>query len=274
MSMVSRMQDLIIQSYLYGDITESEMDYLIYELPSEYDYYTEDGKEKMQKIKTVIKHPTSKESKEILKSAADAYNSGMNKRADFVAKKIVKDPSRKGVKVSSEVYEKYKKDILKWKTIYKVSEIAVTGLVAVGPIDTVVKAATVTAMTRSNDPVDKATMELLNKMKQKASDLKDKAKDFVRNVKNKVLSKDQIQKGMNQLEIAGAALAKQTDTVKKKLSTKSNTITESTFMMLDDIILENSTFTEKSYSILLEFVEKADFSNPSVFDIIMNYCEV
>lgn len=266
-------QDNIFSAYINSHITESEKDILLSELDLKYSLYSESLKDVGKRIKTVVKNPRSEESKKILNGLADKYNKGMNNRATSVAKKIVKDPTKGGkVQVSPEVYDKYKKDMLKWRSRYKVGEILATGAIAIGPIDTVIKIATVTAMSRSNDPVDKKTMELLNKVKEKALSLKNKVAGLAKRVKGKQISEQELTSQINAADTAAAALAKETDVAKtKKENLKPATVSESVYEKMDTYFTENSV---DKYQVLNMMIEKTNFSEVDMFSVICHYTEI
>lgn len=256
-----------------GLINESEFITLFECLDEKLDVYSESLKDVGRGIKTVVKNPKSEESKKILTGLADKYNASINKRATSVAKKIVKDPTKGGkVQVSPEVYDKYQKDMLKWRTRYKVSEILLTGLIAIGPVDTVIKAATITGMARSNDPVDKKTVELLNKVKEKAASLKNRITGLTKKVKNKELSEQQLSSEISAIDTATKALAKQTDVaIAKKETAKLAMANESVYEKMDKFLMENNCMTDEGYDILNMLIERTDFSQIDMFSVVCHY---
>lgn len=273
------LQDMKLNVYeacLENKISIYERELLLSEIDNKYLLYTESLKDVGKEIKTVVTNPKSEESKKILTSVADKYNKGMNNRATAVAKKIVKDPTKGGtVKVSPEVYDKYKKDMLKWRTTYKVGEILATGAIAIGPIDTVIKIATATAMAHSNDPVDKSTMELLNKLKEKALSVKNKLADIVSKVKGKKLSEQELSSQISAVDTAAAAVAKQTDAVKarKANATPAKAVSESVYKKIDSFIMENSSITDNGYDILNMLIENVDFNEVDMFSAVFHYLD-
>lgn len=273
------LQDMKLNVYeacLENKISIYERELLLSEIDNKYLLYTESLKNVGEEIKTVVTNPKSEESKKILTSVVDKYNKGMNNRATAVAKKIVKDPTKGGtVKVSPEVYDKYKKDMLKWRTTYKVGEILATGAIAIGPIDTVIKIATATAMARSNDPVDKSTMELLNKLKEKALSVKNKLADIVSKVKGKKLSEQELSSQISAVDTAAAAVAKQTDAVKarKANATPAKAVSESVYKKIDSFIMENSSITDNGYDILNMLIENVDFNEVDMFSAVFHYLD-
>lgn len=273
------LQDMKLNVYeacLENKISIYERELLLSEIDNKYLLYTESLKDVGKEIKTVVTNPKSEESKKILTSVVDKYNKGMNNRATAVAKKIVKDPTKGGtVKVSPEVYDKYKKDMLKWRTTYKVGEILATGAIAIGPIDTVIKIATATAMARSNDPVDKSTMELLNKLKEKALSVKNKLADIVSKVKGKKLSEQELSSQISAVDTAAAAVAKQTDAVKarKANATPAKAVSESVYKKIDSFIMENSSITDNGYDILNMLIENVDFNEVDMFSAVFHYLD-
>lgn len=271
------LQDMKLNVYeacLENKISIYERDLLLSELDNKYMLYSESLKEVGKSIKTVVTNPKSEESKKILTDAADKYNQGMNKRATAVASKIVKDPTKGGtIKVSPEVYDKYKKDMLKWRTTYKVGEILATGAIAIGPIDTVIKIATATAMSRSNDPVDKATMELMNKLKDKALAVKNKVADLVNKVRGKKMSEQELSSQLSAVDTATAAVAKQTDAVKarKANATPAKAVSESVYEKMDSIFMENTTVKDNAYEILNMLIEQVDFNEVDMLPVVFHY---
>lgn len=271
------LQDMKLNVYeacLENKISVYERDLLLSELDNKYMLYSESLKEVGKSIKTVVKNPKSEESKKILTDVADKYNQGMNKRATTVASKIVKDPTKGGtVKVSPEVYDKYKKDMLKWRTTYKVGEILATGAIAIGPIDTVIKIATATAMSRSSDPVDKATMELMNKLKDKALAVKNKVADIVNKVRGKKMSEQELSSQLSAVDTATAAVAKQTDTIKarKANATPAKAVSESVYEKMDSFFMENLTVKDNAYEILNMLIEHVDFNEVDMLPVVFHY---
>lgn len=266
---------VIFEAWADHKITTEQREFLLTKLDE--GYFEESIKDAAKSAKQVITHPKSEESKQILNRAADKYNAGMNKRATFVAKKIVRDPTKGGKKdVSAEVYEKYKRDMLKWRTAYKVGEILATGAIAIGPIDTVIKIATATAMARSSDPVDQATMALMNKLKDKALSIKDKLKGLVDKVRGKKINEGQLKSEISSLDNATSAVAKETDVVKnrKEKSSGSNsgkpvTVNESVYQKIDNFL---TLCGEKNKHRALELIiEYTDFNRVDMLPVISYY---
>ena len=261
----------ILDQYDDGYLTETEKDILL-EYVNNSEVFGDTFEEAASIVNNILSNPKTAQASEKILGVADKYNSALNKGAEFVAKKIVKDPTKNGtVKVAPEVYEKYKKDMEKWKAGVKVAEIIAVGAIAVGPLDTVLKVATVTAMTRSTDSTDKAAMEILNKLKEKTDKCKDKLKELGQKLKKKLINEFQLKNELRSLETEGAAIAKQTDSAKEKIAKVKN-VNESAYLIIDDIILnEFGEVDDTSYKILNRLIEESDMSDGTVLDIVTHY---
>ena len=261
----------ILDQYDNGYLTETEKDILL-EYVNNSEIFGDTFEEASSITDSILKNPKTAQASEKILGVADKYNSALNKGAEFVAKRIVKDPTKNGtVQVSSDVYEKYKKDMERWKAGLKVAEVVAIGAIAVGPLDTVLKIATVTAMTRSNDSTDKAAMEILNKLKEKTEKCKDKLKELGQKLKKKVINESQLKNELRSLETEGAAIAKQTDSAKEKIA-KAKNVNESAYLIIDDIVLnEFGEVDDTTYKILNRLIEESDMSDGAVLDIVTHY---
>ena len=237
--------------------------------------YIEEGiKDNIKNAKDKVLTP---ERKEKLNNTADKFNNSMNKRADFVASKIVKAPSKNA---SPEVYQKYKKDMMRWKATYKVGEIMAMSAIAIGPIDFVVKSATVSAMSRSNDPLDKAVMNKMKTIQNKGEKLKEKSIEFANKIKDKALDKLGIEKYIGLLDSMASDVARSVDSVKSQ--SENTPVVESCNMDLfvDNIITNNeSDFGIEVYEAVRRFIDRCDYTNSrdrliseSCIEILMKDC--
>lgn len=200
----------------------------------------------------------SDDQKEKILHTVDRYNKGINKRAEKVAKVMVRKP-KDG---STDVYDKYKKDMMKWMVAYKIGECALTSLVAIGPIDAVVKAGMVAAMARSDDHIDKAVMQKMDNLKSKIAAMKNKMNIFKSKVNKKDLDTNETEKQVKMLDAMASDVAKQIDFVNYNKPMK-KAVNESTDLILS---LESFIDTEKevgieTYEAVIRFIDKADYSN-------------
>ena len=105
-----------------------------------------------------------------LQDAAHAVNKGMNKSSEFLASKIVKQPTSN----SKSEYEAYMNKLNKWKAGNKIAEFMAMGAIAIGPIDIALKAAVLKGVKDSKDPSDKMFQKGLNIAASKAKSIQNK----------------------------------------------------------------------------------------------------
>ena len=105
-----------------------------------------------------------------LQDAAHAVNKGMNKSSEFLASKIVKQPTSN----SKSEYEAYMNKLNKWKAGIKIAEFMAMGAIAIGPIDIALKAAVLKGVKDSKDPSDKMFQKGLNIAASKAKSIQNK----------------------------------------------------------------------------------------------------
>ena len=205
-----------------------------------------------------IKEVVDKGKKQFIK-LGDSYNNSLNRRAEYIAGKLVKKPAEDA---PQHIYDKYKRDMIRWKSTYKVGEILAVGTVAIGPIDWVIKGATINAMRTSSDPVDKAVMSKLNKISVKGVELKNKMSKFKEKLKNKPMKKDDVDKEISTLDSMASNLAKQMDVVNSGSQTTSS-VSESSVLseMIDSLLYENGEITLESYEAVRRFIERSDYTN-------------
>lgn len=272
----------VLEACYNGLITLVEQDMLLSELDNKYTVYTEALEDVKNGIKNttkkVMNSPVGKKAATGFTKGVEAGNNALNKVATVGASAIVKDPTKGGkVEVSNEVYEKYKKDMLKWRTRIKVAEIVTLGALAIGPIDDLFNVALTVAMARSNDPIDTAVKEKLkglkDSLKTKTESLKAKVKALVDKVKAKKISEDELKTQLSNVETAGAAIAKQTDTIKsmKSVGKKPATVSEAVYNKMDAMFMESGRMTEKGYKILGMLIEKTNFEDIDLFPVACHY---
>ena len=116
-----------------------------------------------------------------LQDAAHAVNKGMNKSSEFLASKIVKQPTSN----SKSEYEAYMNKLNKWKAGIKIAEFMAMGAIAIGPIDIALKAAVLKGVKDSNDPSDKMFQKGMNIAASKAKSIQNKFSELRNKLKNK-----------------------------------------------------------------------------------------
>lgn len=203
---------------------------------------------------------------------ANAYNDGMNKRAEVVAGAIVKKPEKGASK--SEV-EKFKRDMITWKATYKAAEVAATSFIAVGPIDTLLKVALGIGVAGSNDPVDAELKKFVNSIAKRVPIIQKMYDKLKEEVKEKILSAGEIDKKVKILEANSMALARDIDRyhvakredvprVKKATFNNGRPVKESEdldnslkFILFD----EHGQVTESTIESVIRFIERSDINS-------------
>ena len=256
---------LIYEYYDSGRITENEKNELLEELTLKL-LYNDFLMEAENIVKKGYNWVKDKSDKVANSSVARAYQGALDKGADFASKKVVKEPPKGS---SPEIYKEYEKKLKQWKLRFKAGEILAAQVIAVGPLDFLVSA--MNGVVISHDPDLKP---ILDKVKDKGRSLLDKVKELNNRLKNGSLTEDKLKKEVNAITTAGAAVAKQADTIANKKYTPI-AANESTFDILDSYVMENGEVTNDGYDILNVLIEKTDFSErPEMFDIICHYCGI
>ena len=268
----------IYESYYNGYITDEKKDILLDRLNEA--YVSEDVKEKLKAAKDKFDNSEKGQKvKEGFNKFSDKYNDGMNKRSEVFAKMVVKKPEKrvpKGQIPTSDVHKQYKEDMKKWRIRYKVSEILVTGCIALEPVDTVLKAATINGLVRSSDPIDKDVMSKVKEIKDKALSIKDKVKDIIAKVRKKDLNESELKKEINTIDAATSHLAKSIDITKKKVALAQESVSENDKLMCQNKVCnllfnENCELVHSAFDIANTIIEKCDYTDPLEY-YLAEYC--
>lgn len=212
-----------------------------------------------------------------LQTAGNAYVKGMNSRAEFLAGKIVKKPDDSA---TSSEYAKYKKDFLKWKARIKIAEILATGAIAIGPVDTALKALTVIGMSNSRAPEDRLIKQKLKGLTEKASAVKNAMNILKSKLKKKELNEAQLKQEINKIDLLTSHATKEGDAIKKlkfKKVDKKYTAKVSTESAVDINISDLDMFeemTELTYELAKYAIESTDYMNDEAVNKISNYLDI
>lgn len=210
--------------------------------------------------------------KSAVNKAGTAYVNGMNKRASFVANKIVKKP---GEEASPSEYAKYKRDFQRWKARVKIGEFLATGAIAVGPIDTALKTLTIVGLKNSRAPEDrlikqkmKPVMNQVNKIKNKYAQLKEK-------VHRKNISEDQVKREISLLDTMTSKATKETDLAKSGVKQSAAVATESEELEVIDVTYEaDGDISMETFEQVRLLVETTDFTNGTEVMVLENYIQL
>lgn len=249
---------LICENYLDNTITETENDYLI--AITEAFLKKKEGEEKVDK-------------KEALDKFVGKHVEGLNKRAEFVAKAVVRKPkeNEKGV-YPKDQYEKYKASMDKWKTLYKIGEMSLYNLVLPKPVDIIINTAIMNKMKSSSNKSDKNVASAMIKIEEAGKSLKEKWMKFIHRTKKEKVSPEESNKVIKTLDLQTAKLAKEMDAVNNKTHAgKPLSTNESVCDCCVKTLLTESF--DKNYTTMKYIIESYDFSNPSLNQILDLYME-
>lgn len=212
-----------------------------------------------------------------LQTAGNAYVKGMNSRAEFLAGKIVKKPDENA---TSSEYAKYKRDFLKWKARIKIGEILATGAIAIGPVDTALKALTVIGMANSRATEDRLIKQKLKGLTEKASAVKNAMNNLKTKLRKKELNESQLKREINKIDLLTSHATKEGDAVNKlkvKKSDKKYTAKVSTESADGNDISDLDVFeemTELTYEMAKYVIESTDYMNEEAVNKISNYLDI
>lgn len=216
----------IYESEDNGDITIEERNSLLISLfekeLNSVECIDEGVKEQFEKLKKTVGNNIPKDVADKFNSISDKMNNGMNTLADKAARATVKPADKtlpKGkLYATNSDYEKYYSDVMKWKTMYKTAEVIATGAIAIGPIDTLVKAATFGAMCRSSDPVDKVVMNKIKEVSGKAARLKETVVAANIRLKKGSMPESEIDAKLREINNEGATVAREIANLEKEMA--------------------------------------------------------
>lgn len=241
----------IFEAYYENTISDTEEKYLLAVL---------EASEKKEKLF----------SKENIDKFVDKQYKGMNQRADKIASKLTRKPKSNARNIyPKDQYEKYQAAMNRWKTAYKIGEMAVVGFIIPKPVDIIINAALIGKMASSDDPSDKAVKETIDKVKGLGKKLKDKWTDFINKFKGKTVDPATIKSQINSLDAQGASLARQMDSINKRVH--AGAISESVDYYNKSA--SNTIFKEKTYNEFIDFLSVYEFTNPTLNTIIDYYLE-
>lgn len=212
--------------------------------------------------------------KEGIKKVGTAYNNGMNKSSEYLAKKIVKSP-KDGA--SSSEYAKYKKKLARWKATIKIGEFLATGAIALGPFDWALKALTMIGIKDSREPGDrvikskiKPAMDAISNTKKK---LGNQLSSFKQKLKSKQVTESQFKKEVSLLDTLASTGTKQCDVIKSKQGITPATVKESSFD-LDIEYDDNGEISYEMFEYVNELVDYTDFTDGDDVLLLESYIDV
>lgn len=229
------------------------------------------------KVKETIDKHTTEEQREKIKDRMDkikkngeSINQKFNEKGRGAAKKIM----------GEKFYSKYEGKVNGVLAGIKAGTIGLSKAVLFGPLDWLFTAVSLSAIMKSDDKVDVMTKRLMENIKTKITELKDKMKDVGRNLvkeANTPNKKTELPSAIKALYTQARAIAKAADNcmerIKNDLQKSSGLVlSESAIDKMDDLVLENGYITEKSYEILDTFIEQSDDIDPEIMlDIVWRY---
>lgn len=210
--------------------------------------------------------------KSALNKAGNAYVNGMNKRAAFVADKVVKKP---GQNASPSEYAKYKRDFQRWKARAKIGEFLVTGAIAVGPIDTAIKALTIIGLKNSRSPEDRLLKQKMRPVMNQVEKIKSKYTQLKERVHGKKITEAQVQREISLLDTMTSKATKEADHAKSGGKKSPAVATEECELGIIDVVYESDgNISMETFDHVRMLVEATDFSNGTEVMVLENYIQL
>lgn len=202
-----------------------------------------------------------------LQDAAHAVNKGMNRSSEFLASKIVKQPTSN----SKSEYEAYMNKLNKWKAGIKIAEFMAMGAIAIGPIDVALKAAVLKGVKDSKDPSDKMFQKGLNIAASKAKSIQNKFSELRNKLKNKSINEGQLKSGLNQIAVQTGNVMKLMDKSKgsKVVKESSYSLDEGMKKGIYNVLFnESGDPVDNFYAIVESQMSRSDYNNDHDYAIM------
>lgn len=206
--------------------------------------------------------------KKLVKKGAKKYNNTINDLADKGANMVVKHPDKlakkTGKEATPEMYKKYKRDITEWKARFKVAGFLATGTIMIKPVDMVLQASMIAAMSKSNDPADKLMMTYIDELKELPNKIKNKINNLKNSLKNKSINENGVKKEINIIDANTSKLAKIIDKINRGKKSVVRQESESAYISertIFDIISDKRNITDKSFDYVNSIIEHANLDN-------------